>query len=101
MNYIPTLLFEHMKIGMIIYTSSMALTANEIQNTAKNMGISEYSLSLAIKDLILHGIISANFSRNHEIIYIITEFGRYFYNKFCSEEADAKKLCEDMRGEKQ
>ena len=100
MNFITTILFEHMNIGMIFYTHSTALTIDEIDTIAKRMSISNISLNLAITDLISHGIISSCFKDDHQLRYCITEFGQYFFKKFCSANEDVAELCEKVGDKK-
>lgn len=99
MKMISATLFEHMEIGMRIYNSSSTLTTGDIQVIANKMGISEYSLSIALKDLVSHGIVSVAFNDHYQLNYKITEFGQYFFKEFYTNNFDATELLEKINGE--
>ncbi|MBF7097804.1 helix-turn-helix domain-containing protein [Alkalibacter mobilis] len=99
MKLISTMLFEHMAIGMKIFNSTSPLTTKDIQIIANEMGVTEYSVSIALKDLVSHGIISVAFDDDYQLNYTITEFGKYFFEQFFLINNDAEELFKKANGE--
>ena len=94
MNYASSILFEHMLIGMVFFVNAEALTLVEASRIAQSFSVSNHALNSAIRHLVSHGIISSRFEDKHQLVYCITEFGKYFYNELCGTNRDAAELCE-------
>lgn len=98
LEHISDVLFEHLVVGMIFYTHTIALTLDTIEQICEQAKISKLTPFAVIADLVSHGIISANIDDKQNVRYEITEFGQYFFATVCQTNTDAKKLCEKVRG---
>lgn len=97
LEHLSDILFEHMVIGIILYTYKRPLTIDAIVQICKKINITKISPSDVIIDLILHGIASAKFDTNQNLNYEITEFGKYFFNTFFKNNINAKNLYKNIR----
>ncbi len=96
MNYVATILFEHMKIGMFFCIKQDGLVFNEIELLLKRLNISTAIISSVLEDLVSRGILTVNFGVDYQLNYVITEFGSYFYKKLCSTNEDIAALFEKV-----
>jgi len=94
MNYASAILFEHMRVGIVFFVYAEALTLVEVSKLSQSFSVSNNTLNLVIKNLVSHGIISSSFIDKHELVYCITEFGKYFYKELCGICSEAAELCE-------
>jgi len=98
MRYVSEILFEHMKIGMLLCDRNVGLTSEEIDVFSQLLNIPASVTSSALKDLVAHGIITAKFGDNHQLHYVGTEYGGYFFQKLCSVNKDAASVHNVVRG---
>ena len=98
LEYISDALFEHMLVGMIFYTYPSTLSVDMVEQICTHVQISKLSPHVAIADLISYGIISVKIDYERNLNYIITEFGKYFFDKVCQTNADAREKKKKIRG---
>lgn len=98
LEYISDALFEHLMVGMIFYTYPSVLDGDTVEQICIHVQISKLPVHTAIADLISYGIISVEIDNERNLSYIITEFGKYFFDKVCQSNVDARELCKKLRG---
>ena len=96
MKHLSTLLFEHMYVGIIFFKIDTVCSLDKVRRIARTAGVSNLSVNVIVRDLVSHGILTTGFDDKNELVYIITDFGRYFYDKLYSTDESSAELFEKV-----
>ena len=79
---------EQLSILNLLYVNtSMHLSIDDILNMFKKSTIERINLKINLEAMMSSGLISCEFF-NHTLVYSLTNFGRYFYDRLQEEQTD-------------
>lgn len=68
-------------ILILLFENKKDLTVFDITNKIKAIKSTDNNIEKALENLVAYGIVTVNFHKNQKILYSISEFGEYFYEK--------------------
>ena len=92
MNMLSNMLFAELLIGTILYKSSSELTISDIKKNPSCETYSEEYIAQIVNDLISYGIVFPRIKDAAQIVYSITDFGKYYFERLSEENKDIEAM---------
>lgn len=91
-------LLVELSVAATLYENNRQLTISQIEADLNNAQSSYESIRVALQNLVFDGIVSVRFQEKQQLLYQISEFGKYFFEKLIQENNNIKNLSNSIGG---